>query len=100
MLGNEAATDLPQLRQRDVPQRLPAGIAACVPHDGVELVESGFSPFQGVPLVFTAVLYRLSLLNSTLVATLQTTGQLLLCSLAGYGLARIPYRRSNKVLYL
>jgi multiple sugar transport system permease protein len=28
MLCNEAATDLPQLRQRDVPQRLPAGIAA------------------------------------------------------------------------
>lgn len=40
-----------------------------------------------------------SLLNSTVVATLQTLGQLLLCSLAGYGLARIPYRHSNKVLY-
>jgi multiple sugar transport system permease protein len=52
-----------------------------------------------VPLVFTAVLYLLSLLNSTLVATLQTIGQLLLCPLAGYGLARVPYRRSNKVLY-
>jgi len=40
-----------------------------------------------------------SLLNSAVVATLQTIGQLLLCSLAGYGLARIPYRHSKKVLY-
>lgn len=40
-----------------------------------------------------------SLLNSTLVATLQTVGQLFLCSLAGYGLARIPYRHSKKMLY-
>jgi multiple sugar transport system permease protein len=40
-----------------------------------------------------------SLLNSTLVAVLQTAGQLLLCSLAGYGLARVPYRHSPKVLY-
>lgn len=40
-----------------------------------------------------------SLVNSTVVATLQTLGQLLLCSLAGYGLARIPYRHSKKVLY-
>jgi multiple sugar transport system permease protein len=40
-----------------------------------------------------------SLLNSTVVAVLQTVGQLLLCSLAGYGLARIPYRHANKVFY-
>jgi multiple sugar transport system permease protein len=40
-----------------------------------------------------------SLVNSTVVATLQTLGQLLLCSLAGYGLARIPYLHSKKVLY-
>lgn len=40
-----------------------------------------------------------SLVNSTVVATLQTLGQLLLCSLAGYGLARIPYRHAKKVLY-
>jgi multiple sugar transport system permease protein len=40
-----------------------------------------------------------SLLNSAVVSTLQTIGQLLLCSLAGYGLARIPYRHSKKVLY-
>ncbi|MCS7482220.1 carbohydrate ABC transporter permease [Umezawaea endophytica] len=40
-----------------------------------------------------------SLVNSTVVAVLQTAGQLLFCSLAGYGLARIPYRHANKVFY-
>jgi multiple sugar transport system permease protein len=40
-----------------------------------------------------------SLLNSVVVSVLQTLGQLLLCSLAGYGLARIPYRHANKVFY-
>lgn len=39
-----------------------------------------------------------SLLNSTVVAVLQTAGQLLLCSLAGYGLARVPYRHAGTVL--
>ncbi|HEX7302900.1 carbohydrate ABC transporter permease [Lentzea sp.] len=41
-----------------------------------------------------------SMLNSLVVAVLQTSGQLLLCGLAGYGLARIPYRYANIVLYL
>ncbi|MFD9705825.1 carbohydrate ABC transporter permease [Lentzea sp. NPDC059081] len=41
-----------------------------------------------------------SMLNSLLVAVLQTAGQLLLCSMAGYGLARIPHRFSNVVFYL
>jgi multiple sugar transport system permease protein len=41
-----------------------------------------------------------SMVNSTLVAVLQTVGQLLLCSLAGYGLARIPYRHANKVFHV
>lgn len=41
-----------------------------------------------------------SMVNSFLVAVLQTAGQLLLCGLAGYGLARIPYRYANVVLYL
>ena len=41
-----------------------------------------------------------SLINSLLVAVLQTVGQLVLCGLAGYGLARIPYRYANVVLYL
>lgn len=39
-----------------------------------------------------------SMLNSTVVAVLQTAGQLVLCSLAGYGLARVPYRHAGKVL--
>ena len=34
------------------------------------------------------------------VAVLQTAGQLVLCGLAGYGLARIPYRYANVVLHL
>lgn len=38
-----------------------------------------------------------SLINSVVVATLQTVGQLVICGLAGYGLARIPYRHANKV---
>ncbi len=37
--------------------------------------------------------------NSAIVAVLQTLGQLLLSSLAGYGLARIPYRHANKIFY-
>jgi multiple sugar transport system permease protein len=40
-----------------------------------------------------------SLLNSVVVAVLQTIGLLIVCSLAGYGLARIPYRHSKAVLY-
>jgi multiple sugar transport system permease protein len=40
-----------------------------------------------------------ALLNSTIVGVLGTGGQLLLASLAGYGLARIPNRHGNKVFY-
>ncbi|MFB7935028.1 carbohydrate ABC transporter permease [Streptomyces sp. NPDC056039] len=40
-----------------------------------------------------------SLWNSAVVATLHTVGVLLVCSLAGYGLARIPYKHANKVFY-
>ncbi|MFF3379343.1 carbohydrate ABC transporter permease [Streptomyces sp. NPDC002680] len=40
-----------------------------------------------------------SLWNSAVVATLHTVGTLLVCSLAGYGLARIPYKHANKVFY-
>lgn len=40
-----------------------------------------------------------SLLNSLLIAVTQTAGVLFLSGLAGYGLARIPYRRSNAVFY-
>jgi multiple sugar transport system permease protein len=40
-----------------------------------------------------------SLYASTVVAILHTLGVLLFCSMAGYGLARIPYRHANKVFY-
>ncbi|MFE7114952.1 carbohydrate ABC transporter permease [Streptomyces sp. NPDC057654] len=40
-----------------------------------------------------------ALLNSTLIAVATTLGTLLLASLAGYGLARIPYRFANAVFY-
>jgi multiple sugar transport system permease protein len=38
-----------------------------------------------------------ALLNSALVSGLQTAGQLILGGMAGYGLARIPYRHANLV---
>ncbi|RKS68484.1 multiple sugar transport system permease protein [Motilibacter peucedani] len=41
-----------------------------------------------------------SMLNSLVVAVLQTLGTLLVCSLAGYGLARIPYRYASAVFWL
>jgi multiple sugar transport system permease protein len=41
-----------------------------------------------------------SLWNSMVIAVLMTAGTLLVCSLAGYGLARIPYRHANKVFYV
>ena len=40
-----------------------------------------------------------SLGNSAIIAVLQTAGQLLLCSMAGYGLARIPYRYATPIFY-
>ncbi|AWT47850.1 MULTISPECIES: carbohydrate ABC transporter permease [Streptomyces] len=40
-----------------------------------------------------------SMVNSLVVGVLHTLGTLLVCSLAGYGLARIPYRHANKVFY-
>ncbi|WP_458247906.1 carbohydrate ABC transporter permease [Streptomyces sp. MAI_2237] len=40
-----------------------------------------------------------SMVNSLIVAVLTTLGTLLVCSLAGYGLARIPYKHANKVFY-
>ena len=40
-----------------------------------------------------------ALLNSAIVAVLQTAGMLLLCSMAGYGLARIPYRWATPIFY-
>jgi multiple sugar transport system permease protein len=40
-----------------------------------------------------------SLYNSAVVGLLSTAGQLLLGSMAGYGLARIPYKHANKIFY-
>jgi len=40
-----------------------------------------------------------SLGNSAIIAVLQTAGILLLCSMAGYGLARIPYRWATPIFY-
>jgi len=39
------------------------------------------------------------LINSAMVATLQTIGQIIISGLAGYGLARIPYRWANLVFF-
>lgn len=39
------------------------------------------------------------LINSATIAILQTIGQILISALAGYGLARIPYRWSNLVFF-
>ncbi|MEW2300802.1 carbohydrate ABC transporter permease [Streptomyces sp. NPDC006655] len=47
----------------------------------------------------TSVPFARSLFNSALIAVATTLGTLLLASLAGYGLARIPYRHANKVFY-
>ncbi|MFI5803310.1 carbohydrate ABC transporter permease [Streptomyces sp. NPDC051561] len=47
----------------------------------------------------TAIPFSRTLLNSSLIAVATTLGTLLLASLAGYGLARIPYRHANKVFY-
>lgn len=37
--------------------------------------------------------------NSAIIAVVQTFGQMFIASLAGYGLARIPFRYSNQVFY-
>ncbi|MFJ4711835.1 carbohydrate ABC transporter permease [Streptomyces sp. NPDC088785] len=47
----------------------------------------------------TSVPFLRSLLNSALIASVTTAGTVLLASLAGYGLARIPYRHANTVFY-
>ncbi|MEV6111494.1 carbohydrate ABC transporter permease [Streptomyces sp. NPDC052109] len=46
-----------------------------------------------------SVPFARSLLNSALIAVATTLGTLVLASLAGYGLARIPYRHASKVFY-
>jgi multiple sugar transport system permease protein len=37
--------------------------------------------------------------NSALISVLQTVGQIVLCGMAGYGLARIPYRWANVIFF-
>ncbi len=51
-------------------------------------------PFDDVTVDFAQ-----SLWNSVVVAVLHTAGILLICSMAGYGIARIPYKHANKVFY-
>ncbi|MES5818737.1 carbohydrate ABC transporter permease [Streptomyces sp. RG80] len=51
-------------------------------------------PFKDETVDFGRALW-----NSWVVAILHTSGILLICSLAGYGLARIPYRHTNKIFY-
>ena len=57
--------------------------------------------WENFPELFTdpAVNILQALANSAIVAVLQTAGMLLLCSMAGYGLARIPYRWATPSFY-
>ncbi|MCX4814753.1 carbohydrate ABC transporter permease [Streptomyces sp. NBC_01239] len=48
----------------------------------------------------TSVDFARSMWNSLVVAVSMTVGVLLICSLAGYALARIPYKHSNKIFYV
>ncbi|MFI8193576.1 carbohydrate ABC transporter permease [Streptomyces sp. NPDC085946] len=51
------------------------------------------------PFADPSVDFARALGNSAVVGVLHTAGTLLVCSLAGYGLARIPYRHAQKVFY-
>jgi len=57
--------------------------------------------FENIQELFndTEVPFLDGMVNSTIIAVLQTAGQILLSALAGYGLARIAYRWSNQVFY-
>jgi len=57
--------------------------------------------FENIQELFNdiSVPFAQGLFNSAVIAILQTAGQLFFCCLAGYGLARIPYRWSNVVFY-
>src|SRR6266699_4526174 len=57
--------------------------------------------FENISELFndTEVPFLDGMVNSTIIAVLQTAGQILLSALAGYGLARIAYRWSNQVFY-
>ncbi|HEX3812505.1 MAG TPA: carbohydrate ABC transporter permease [Mycobacteriales bacterium] len=49
--------------------------------------------------LFTDIPMGTGLKNSAIIGIVQTGGQILLASMAGYGLARIPYKHANKVFY-
>ncbi|GHO47895.1 hypothetical protein KSX_60580 [Ktedonospora formicarum] len=57
--------------------------------------------FENISELFndSEVLFLSGMENSALIAVLQTAGQILISALAGYGIARIPYRWANLVLY-
>jgi multiple sugar transport system permease protein len=49
--------------------------------------------------LFTDIPMETGLRNSAIIGIVQTVGQIVLASMAGYGLARIPYKHANKVFY-
>lgn len=49
--------------------------------------------------LFTDIPMETGLRNSAIIGIVQTLGQIVLASMAGYGLARIPYKHANKVFY-
>jgi multiple sugar transport system permease protein len=55
--------------------------------------------FENLPAIFADEVAPMAtgLRNSTIIGVVQTIGQIFIASLAGYGLARIPYRHSNIV---
>ncbi len=57
--------------------------------------------FENIPELFADpdVPFLDGLINSATIAVLQTIGQIFLSALAGYGLARIPYRWANLVFF-
>ncbi len=57
--------------------------------------------FENIPELFSdpEVPFLDGLINSALISVLQTAGQILICALAGYGLARIPYRWANTIFF-
>jgi multiple sugar transport system permease protein len=57
--------------------------------------------FENIQELFndTEVPFLDGMINSTIIAVLQTIGQILISALAGYGLARIPYRWANQLFF-
>ncbi len=57
--------------------------------------------FENIPELFSdpEVPFLDGLINSAIISVLQTAGQILICAMAGYGLARIPYRWANTIFF-